>query len=40
MRHYDDRLNDIFSYKEDILNRKMKGYIHSRFDPIFSEDPT
>jgi sulfur transfer complex TusBCD TusB component (DsrH family) len=38
VRHYDDRISDIFLYKEDLLARKLKGNIPARFEAIFKED--
>ena len=28
MRHYDDRLDGLCSYKQDLLTRKMKGKLY------------
>jgi hypothetical protein len=31
MRHYDDRLSNIFNYKQELLTRKLKGIAHGKF---------
>ena len=38
MRHYDDRLDGLFSYKQDLLMRKMKGNLYKDFEPIYKMD--
>lgn len=38
MRHYDDRISNIFSYKQDLLTRKLKGIVHGKFEPIFKDE--
>lgn len=38
LRHYDDRISELFSYKQDILTRKLKGNLLSKYEPIFSID--
>ena len=31
LRHYDERLDDVYSYKQDLLTRKLKGLVHGKF---------
>ena len=31
MRHYDDRIKNLFTYKEDILTKKLKGNLKSKY---------
>jgi hypothetical protein len=31
MKHYDDRFKDIYTYKQDLLTRKLKGSVSLRF---------
>ena len=38
MRHYDKKIDGLYSFKQDLLTRKMKGKLSKDFQPLYSID--